>query len=67
MKAKLNPEYHNAPYEGVAMDKDGKRCSEMVSAMVFGRLRPPRWKLENGVLVEVFPFVFVNDDGGAKP
>lgn len=49
-----NPEYETAPFEGICLDKNGARMSDMISAMMFGRARPPRYKqLDDGSYQEV--------------
>lgn len=53
-----NPEYETAPFQGVVLDEDGRRLSDMTACLVFRRLKPPRYRRNyDGTLSEVFPYL----------
>lgn len=61
-----NPAYETARYEGAALDKDGKRMSDTISAMAFGRFLPIRWNIVDGKPVEVPSHIVVEAGKATK-
>lgn len=54
MKLVPNPKYKDAPFEGRAVGKSGRKMSNKITSLVFGRIVPPRFiRLPNGKLEEV--------------
>lgn len=68
MQIKENPEYEDAQFEAVVLDKDGIRMAASQTCLVFGRLKPPRYKpLPDGTLVEVDPYLPADDMPAVNP
>lgn len=53
-----NPEYGDAPFEAIAMDSNGNKLPELATALLFGRIVPPRYKkLPDGSFEEVLSHI----------
>ena len=53
-----NPEYEKAELQGVVMNGMGIKLSDEISALAFGRTKPPRYnRTPSGGLVEIPAFL----------